>query len=103
MKFSKNLGRGDCSSQSPSFYGSELLLTFFRNIPQFNRITQQNFLLFIILPSVFEKHKICSNRTKSLLIVNFTNIIRKNNEDFAMERRSTIYFTSPFYLQCYKP
>ena len=28
-----------------------------------------------MLPSIFEKHKICSNRTKSLLIVNQSNII----------------------------
>ena len=33
-----------------------------------------------------EKHKICSNRTKSLLIANQSNIISKKNEDFAMER-----------------
>ena len=38
-----------------------------------------------MLPSIFEKHT-CSNRTKSLLIVNETNIISKNNENFAMER-----------------
>ena len=43
-----------------------------------------------MLPSIFEKHKTCSNRTKSLLIVNQTNIISKNNEDFAMERRFVI-------------
>ena len=48
-----------------------------------------------MLPSIFEKHKICSNRTKSLLIVNKTNIISKNNEDFAMERRFLIYLTLP--------
>ena len=48
-----------------------------------------------MLPSVsiFEKHKICSNRTKSLLIVNLSNIISKINEDFAMERYSVIYKT----------
>ena len=30
-----------------------------------------------MLPSIFEKHKICSNRTKLLLIVNLSNIISK--------------------------
>ena len=43
-----------------------------------------------MLPSIFEKHKIYSNRTKSLLIVNYSNIINKNNEDFAMEQRSVV-------------
>ena len=38
----------------------------------------------IMLPSIFEKHKICSNRTKSFLIVYQNNITGKNNEDFAM-------------------
>ena len=43
-----------------------------------------------MLPSIFEKHKICSNRTKSLLIVNQSNIFSNKNEDFAMERRFVI-------------
>ena len=43
-----------------------------------------------MLPSIFAKHKICSDCTKSLLIVNQFNIIGKNNEDFAMERHSVI-------------
>ena len=38
-----------------------------------------------MLPSIFEKHKICSNCTKSLLVVNQSNIIFKSNKDFAME------------------
>ena len=42
-----------------------------------------------MLPSFFEKHKICANRTKSLLIVNLCNISAKN-EDFAMEWRFVI-------------
>ena len=44
----------------------------------------------IMLPSIFEKHKICSNRTKSLLIDNQSNIFSNKNEDFAMERRFVI-------------
>ena len=39
----------------------------------------------IMLLSIFEKHKTCSNRTKSLLIINYSKIISKNNEDFATE------------------
>ena len=39
-----------------------------------------------MLPSMFEKHKMYSNRAKSLLIVNLSNIISKSNEDFAMVR-----------------
>ena len=37
---------------------------------------------------IFEKHKICSNRTESLLIVN--QILSAKNEDFAVERRFVI-------------
>ena len=40
--------------------------------------------------STFEKHKISSNRTKLRLIVNLSNIMSKNNEDFVMERRYVI-------------
>ena len=40
----------------------------------------------ILLPSSFEKHKICLNCTKSLLIVNWSDIISEINEDFAMEQ-----------------
>ena len=43
-----------------------------------------------MLPSSFGKHKICSNRTKSLLTVNQSNIISKNNEDLGIERRFVI-------------
>ena len=43
-----------------------------------------------MLPSIFKKHKICSNCTKALLIVNKFNISSKNNKDFVMEQRSII-------------
>ena len=43
-----------------------------------------------MLPSIFEKYKICSNHTKSLQIVNWFNIISKSNDDFAMEQGSII-------------
>ena len=43
-----------------------------------------------MLPSSFEKHKISLNRTKSLLAVNQSNIISKNNEDLGTERRFVI-------------
>ena len=49
-----------------------------------------NLILGIMLPSIFEKHKTCLNRIKLLLIVNLSNIISKDNEDFAIERRSVI-------------
>ena len=49
-----------------------------------------NLILGIVLPSIFEKHKTCLNRTKSLLILNLSNIISKDNEDFAIEQRSVI-------------
>ena len=38
------------------------------------------------LRSTFEKHKICSSHTKSLLIQYY----QQKNEDFAMERRFVI-------------
>ena len=42
-----------------------------------------------MLPSIFEKKKKnCSNRTKSLLIVNL--ILSAKNESFAVERRFVI-------------
>ena len=41
----------------------------------------------------FLKNKICSNRTKSLLMVNY----QPKNEDFAMERRFLIWFHPSFY------
>ena len=50
-----------------------------------------------MLPSIFEKHKICSNRTKSLLIVINPILPAKNNEDFAMERRFNVSFHPFFY------
>ena len=44
-----------------------------------------------MLPLIFEKHKICSNRTKSLLIVDESDIINQQNyEDFAIERSFAI-------------
>ena len=43
-----------------------------------------------MLPSIFLKHKICWNYTISLRIVNYSNIIRKNNEDFATKRGCVI-------------
>ena len=46
-----------------------------------------------MLPSIFEKHKICSNLTKSPLIVNSFNIISENSEGFAMEWRLLFNFT----------
>ena len=39
----------------------------------------------IMLPSIFEKHKICSSHAKSIF-----NIISKNNKNFAMEPHSHI-------------
>ena len=48
-----------------------------------------------MLPSIFEKHKISSSRTKSLLIVN--PILSAKNEDFAMERRFVIWLHPSFY------
>ena len=54
------------------------------------RVKSFNLILGIMLPSTFEKHKTCLNRIKSLLIVNLSNIISKDNEDFAIERRSVI-------------
>ena len=44
-----------------------------------------------MLPSIFEKHKICSSQTKSPLIVNlsmelrFIQYYQQKNENFAME------------------
>ena len=48
--------------------------------------------LGIMLHSFFEKHKICLNRTETLLIliVNSSNIMSKSSEDFVMERHSVI-------------
>ena len=54
------------------------------------RVKSFNLILGIMLPSIFEKHKTWLNRIKSLLIVNLSNIISKDNEDFAIERRSVI-------------
>ena len=54
------------------------------------RVKSFNLILGIMLPSIFEKNKTCLNRIKSLLIVNLSNIISKDNEDFAIERRSVI-------------
>ena len=54
------------------------------------RVKSFNLILGIMLPSIFEKHKTWLNRIKSLLIVNLSNIFSKDNEDFAIERRSVI-------------
>ena len=54
------------------------------------RVKSFNLILGIMLPSIFEKRKTCLNRIKLLLIVNLSNIISKDNEDFAIERRSVI-------------
>ena len=51
-----------------------------------------------MLDSIFEKHRICSNRTKSLLIVNFT-----SKEIRILHGTAFCYLTSPFCLQCFKP
>ena len=37
-----------------------------------------------------KNHKICLNRIKSLLVVNSSNVISENDEDFPMERRYVI-------------
>ena len=51
--------------------------------------------LSIMLPSIFEKQKICLNRTKSLLMVNpIFELFDWNN---------CYYLTSTFFLQFYKP
>ena len=39
-----------------------------------------------MLPLIFEKYEICLNRTESLQIVIYSNIISKSKEDFAIER-----------------
>ena len=41
-----------------------------------------------MLPSIFQKHKICSNRTKSLRIAN--TILSAKKDDFAVERRFAV-------------
>lgn len=46
-----------------------------------------------MLPLIFDKTQNMFNRPKSLLIVNYFNITSKNNENFAMEQCSVIYFT----------
>ena len=44
-----------------------------------------------MLPSIFEKQEICSNRAKSLLIFNIIQYYQqKKKEDHAMERRFVI-------------
>ena len=43
-----------------------------------------------MLPSIFEKHKICSNRTKSLGIASKWNMISMKNKDFAMEKNVSV-------------
>ena len=53
------------------------------------------------LPSNFEKHKICSKRTKSLLIVNYP-ILSAKNWGFC-DGTAFSYLAWPFFLQCYKP
>ena len=54
-----------------------------------------------MLPSIFEKHKICSNYTKSLLTV-INPILSAKKWGFC-DGRAFCYLTSPFFLQCYKP
>ena len=47
-----------------------------------------------MLPSIFEKHKICLNRTKSLLLVRD---YQQNNQDFATEQRFVIWLHPSFF------
>ena len=51
-----------------------------------------------MLPSIFEKHKICSNPTKSLLIIQY---YQQKKRGFC-DGTASCYLTSPFVLQCYK-
>ena len=62
-----------------SFYQNE------RNIKFSPKLQRRLWRDSIMLPSIFEEHRVCSNRTKSLLIVNQSNIISKKNQNFAME------------------
>ena len=56
-----------------------------------NHLNTKSFhMILTYCATIFGKHKIRSNRTKSLLIVNSFNINSKNNEGFAMEQRSDI-------------
>ena len=48
-----------------------------------------------MLPSIFEKYS--SNLTESLLIVNYSNNIRKEKENFPSERRFIIWIHPSFY------
>ena len=48
----------------------------------------------------FLKNKICSDRTKSLQIIDKFNIISKKKRVF--DGTAFCYLTSPFFLQCYE-
>ena len=49
-----------------------------------------------MLLSIFERHEICLNGIKSLFILNYTNTISKNIENFVMDPRFVIYLHSMF-------
>ena len=46
-----------------------------------------------MLTSIFEQQKVFSNPTKSILIVNQSNIISQSNADFAMEWHFLLKFS----------
>ena len=54
-----------------------------------------------MLTSIFEKHKICSNHTDLLLVVNWSNIISKKVRILLWS--GVLLFDFAFFLQCYKP
>ena len=49
----------------------------------------------------FLKNKICSDRTKSLQIIDKFNIISKKKKR-VFDGTAFCYLTSPFFLQCYE-
>ena len=50
----------------------------------------------------FLKNKICSDRTKSLQIIDKFNIISKKKKKKVFDETAFCYSTSPFFLQCYE-
>ena len=50
----------------------------------------------------FLKNKICSDRTKSLQIIDKFNIISKKKKKKVFDGTAFCYSTSPFFLQCYE-
>ena len=52
-----------------------------------------NYIIKVLCYLQFLKNKICLNHTRSLLIINWSKIISKNNEDFVMERHFLLNFS----------